>query len=284
MNLVIVTGLSGSGKSVALHALEDIGFYCIDNLPIGLMEALTAELLSRGHPHRDRLALGIDARNAAPDLANLSDVLKRLREHGADVRVLFLEADDAVLLQRFGETRRRHPLATGSLTLADAIGIERQLLASFRQSADVVVDTSRTNLHQLRELTQVRIAGAHRGLSLSFQSFGFKYGMPRDADLVFDARCLPNPYWHAPLRMLTGMDEAVQEFLRQDDRTERMFRQIADFVSTWLPCFENEGRSYLTVAVGCTGGRHRSVYLVHRLASHFDEVGHPPLVLHRELG
>jgi len=283
MKLVIVTGLSGSGKTVALHALEDIGFYCIDNLPLGLMGALADNLLAHNVPHRDCVALGIDARNAAGDLAEMLASLQRLRDNGVEVRTLYLEADDNTLLQRFGETRRRHPLANGRRSLIQAIAAERELLSSFRQGADVVVDTSRTNLHQLRELTQVHIARAQRGLSLSFQSFGFKYGIPRDADLVFDARCLPNPHWDPQLRPLTGKDEAVQDFLRRDDRTEHMFRQIADFVSTWRPCFESEGRSYLTVAIGCTGGQHRSVYLVERLAAHFESEGDQPLVLHREL-
>ena len=283
MNLVIVTGLSGSGKTVALHALEDIGFYCIDNLPVGLMGALTDNLLTHGRLHRDQIALGIDARNAVDDLAEMPAALQRLRDHGVEVRTLFLEADEPTLLQRFSETRRRHPLADGKRSLAQAIKDERELLAFFRGSADIILDTSRTNLHQLRELTQARIARKQHGLSLAFQSFGFKYGVPRDADLVFDARCLPNPHWHRHLRPLTGRDEAVQDFLRSDERTEHMFRQIADFVATWQPCFEHEGRSYLTVAVGCTGGQHRSVYLVERLAEHFSAAGQSPLVTHREM-
>lgn len=284
MKLVIVTGLSGSGKTVALHALEDIGFYCIDNLPLALIGALAEHLLTRSPPHPDHVALGIDARNAADDLSQLAALLQRLRDSGVEVQILYLEADDPTLLQRFGETRRRHPLANKHRSLAQAIAVERDLLSTFRESADAVVDTSRTNLHQLRELTQTRIARTRRGLSLSFVSFGFKYGIPRDADLVFDARCLPNPHWDRALRPLTGRDEAVQEFLRRDDRTEQMFRQIADFVSTWRPCFENEGRSYLTVAIGCTGGQHRSVYLAERLAAHFQVGDETPLIMHRELG
>lgn len=283
MNLVIVTGLSGSGKTVALHALEDIGYFCIDNLPVGLMGALTDNLLAHDRLHRDRIALGIDARNAADDLAGLPAALQLLRDHGMAVKTLFLEADEPTLLQRFGETRRRHPLADGKRSLPQAIGHERDLLAFFRDSADIILDTSRTNLHELRTLTQERIAHTRNGLSLAFQSFGFKFGVPRDADLVFDARCLPNPHWHQHLRPLTGRDAAVQEFLREDERTERMFRHIADFVAAWQPCFEQEGRSFLTVSIGCTGGQHRSVYLVERLADHFSAGGQRPLVTHREM-
>lgn len=283
MKLVIVTGLSGSGKSVALHALEDNGFYCIDNLPVRLTEALAEDLLAHPTPHRERVALGIDARTSAPDLGAIPAIVSHLREHGAEVRILFLEADDSVLLQRFSETRRRHPLATGGQALAQAIAAERELLAPFRQTADLVVDTTRSNLHQLRELIQERLAHVEHRLSLAFQSFGFKYGAPRDADLLFDARCLPNPYWHSELRSLTGKDREVGEFLAQDERTRCLLDQIGSFVTTWLPCFEREGRSYLTVGIGCTGGRHRSVYLVEQLAAQFRAAGHEPLVLHREL-
>ena len=283
MKLVIVTGLSGSGKSVALHALEDNGLYCIDNLPVGLVEALTNDLLSHRLPHHEQVALGIDARNPAVDLAGMPAIIERLKSHGVDVRVLFLEADDAVLLQRFSETRRRHPLATGKRTLAEAIAAEHELLAPFREVADFIVDTSPTHLHQLRELIQQRIANSGGTLSISLESFGYKHGIPRNADLLFDARCLPNPHWHTHLRPLTGKDEAVARFLAGDQRTERLFRQIADFVDQWLPCLEEEGRSYLTVGIGCTGGQHRSVYIVERLAAHFRTIGHEPLVMHREL-
>ena len=283
MKLVIVTGLSGSGKTVALHALEDNGFYCIDNLPVGLVEALTDDLLSHRLPHHDRVALGIDARNPALDLAGMPAIIDGLQRRGVDTRVIFLEADDAVLLQRFSETRRRHPLTTGGCTLDEAIDAERELLAPFRQAADFVVDTSRTNLHQLRELVEQRIAETGARLSISLQSFGYKHGTPRDADLLFDARCLPNPHWHQHLRPLSGRDAAVKEFLSADERTERFYRQIAQFVEEWLPGLAQDGRSYLTVGIGCTGGQHRSVYLVERLAARLRAEGYEPLVVHREL-
>lgn len=283
MKLVIVTGLSGSGKSVALHALEDTGFFCIDNLPVGLVEALTDELLSHRLPHHHRVALGIDARSPARDLAGMPGIIERVKGQGVGVRVLFLEADDRILLQRFSETRRRHPLATGTRTLEQAIQAEHELLAPFRQVADVVVDTSRTHLHQLRELIRQRIAETGGKLSISLQSFGYKHGIPQDADLIFDARCLPNPHWHAHLRPLTGRDSPVQDFLSGEQRTELLFSQIAGFLDHWLPCLEQEARSYLTVAIGCTGGQHRSVYMVERLAGHLRNLGHEPVVTHREL-
>jgi len=284
MKLVIVTGLSGSGKSVALHALEDNGFYSIDNLPVRLVEPLADDLLAHPQPHREHVALGIDARHAATELAAIPPIVSYLREHGVEVHILFLETDEGVLLQRFSETRRRHPLANGDRGLSQAIAAERSLLTPFRQAADLVVDTTRTNLHQLRELIQTRLVGHNRSLSLAFQSFGFKYGAPRDADLLFDARCLPNPYWQSDLRSLTGKDEPVADFLRKDERTQRLQGQITDFVHSWLPCFEREGRSYLTVGVGCTGGRHRSVFLVEQLAGAFRTPTRQPLALHRELG
>ena len=284
MKLVIVTGLSGSGKSVALHSLEDSTFYCIDNLPVSLVGPLTEDLLADRLPHRERVALGVDARNTTADLALLLNILGQLEQHGTDVKVVFLEADDSVLLRRFSETRRRHPLATGDRALVQAIAAEHAILAPIREAADLVLDTSHTTLHQLRELIRTRIAGTSESLSLSFQSFGFKHGIPRDADLVFDARCLPNPYWHSELRAFTGKDAAVQAFLADEERTERLFQQIAQFVESWLPCLEREGRSYLSVSVGCTGGQHRSVYLVERLVSHFREHGREPVIMHRELG
>lgn len=283
MKFVIVTGLSGSGKSVALHALEDIGYFCVDNLPVHLMPALADNLLSRPQPHPEAVAVGIDARSPATDLSSVPGIISELDKKGVSAQVLFLEAEDAVLLRRFSETRRRHPLADEHRALPQAVSDERELLAEFRQGADLILDTSKRNLHQLREQVQSVVAQHERGLSLLLRSFGFKHGMPRDADLMFDARCLSNPYWHVNLRALSGKDAAVQEFLRNDPRTERFYEQVKDFLATWIPCFEQEGRSYLTVAVGCTGGHHRSVFLVERLAAHFQEQGREPLIEHRDL-
>jgi UPF0042 nucleotide-binding protein len=283
MKFVIVTGLSGSGKSVALHALEDCGHLCIDNLPLDLMPALACNLLDHRSPNREQVAIGIDARSPALDLADIPGIVRDLTARGVSPQVLFLEADDAVLLRRFSETRRRHPLSGDNRPLSQAVADERALLANLRQNADLVVDTSRTNLHQLREHIQTVVARRESGLSLLLRSFGYKHGLPRDVDLLFDARCLSNPYWHKELRALSGKDPAVQEFLLADPRTERFYQQVNEFLATWIPCFEKEGRSYLTVGIGCTGGHHRSVFLVERLADQFRAAGRSPLVQHRDL-
>jgi RNase adapter protein RapZ len=282
--LVIVTGLSGSGKTVALHALEDSGYYCIDNLPVALIEVVTKHLTESGPARQQQLALGIDARSVSHDLSDLPEILQRLSEAGLEVRSLFLEATTKVILKRFSETRRRHPLAGGSRPLTEAVESERELLAPFRLSADLVVDTSRRSPHELRELTRHQLSIQDKGLSLCIQSFGFKHGVPLDGDLVFDARCLPNPHWHETLRPLTGKDAAVADFLNQQPASDRLFTDIARFVEDWIPTFEREGRSYLTLCIGCTGGQHRSVYLVERLAARIAEKGLEPLVLHREIG
>ncbi|MEN8176825.1 MAG: RNase adapter RapZ, partial [Pseudomonadota bacterium] len=263
--------------------LEDSGFYCIDNLPLSLVSALTDELRSREGSPLAQVALGIDARNAPADLARLPQLLDDLHRRGVEARVVFLESDDRTLLQRFSETRRRHPLTSADRTLAEALALERRMLEPFRVVADLALDTTHTNLHQLRELIRERVVKNDQPLSLLFQSFGFKRGAPRDADLMFDARCLPNPYWEPGLRALTGRDEPVQAFLSSDERTGRFLDQIAALVEDWLPCFQQEGRSYLTVAIGCTGGQHRSVYLVEKLAAHFRSRELDPLVLHREI-
>ena len=284
MKFVIVTGLSGSGKSVALNTLEDLGFYCIDNLPSFLLESF-ADAIIYGHATRfAETAVGIDARNAADDLRRVPPVVARLRAAGVAAEIVFLEADDEVLVQRFSETRRRHPLTDAATSLADAIRRERELLGSFLSNADLRIDTTRLNLHELRDLMRRRVAKRPAGvMAILFQSFGFKRGVPRDADLVFDARCLPNPHWEMALRPLTGRDPEVAAFLEKDPRVPALLQHITGFLEAWIPCFHDEGRSYLTVAVGCTGGQHRSVYLVERLAEHFRGVEPNVLVSHREL-
>ncbi len=284
MKLIVVSGLSGAGKSVALNTLEDIGCYCVDNLPVGLFEAFARQLMDRPHPSQDRAAVGIDARNRPADLGHVPDILQALKRQGMAVEVLFLQADDEVLLKRFSETRRRHPLSRDDRPLIDAIREERALLEPLATAADLLLDTSTSTIHQLRERIRTRFqAGTEGGLSLLFESFGYKYGVPPDADFVFDLRCLPNPYWDPRLRPLTGLDAEVAAFLESQATVTAMFGQIRDLLAHWLPCFEQENRSYLTVALGCTGGQHRSVYLADRLARHFGR--HYPRVLtrHREL-
>lgn len=284
MKLVIVSGLSGSGKSVALHTLEDIGFYCIDNLPIGLLGDFGRHITEARGKSQDRYAVGIDARNAIEDLSQFPLVIDELKERGLKSEILFLQASEDTLIKRFSETRRRHPLSLPNVPLGEAIKREAELLAPILERADLVIDTSTTNVHQLREIIRSRMDRRNSStLSLQFTSFGFKHGVPKDADYVFDVRCLPNPHWEPRLRPLTGRDADVQRYLEAQPSVERMYTQIRDFVEEWLPSFEREGRSYLTVAVGCTGGQHRSVYLTERLAEHFRQRSDNVIVRHREL-
>lgn len=282
--IIVVSGLSGSGKSIALHALEDAGYDCIDNLPVRLFAALVDDLEQSAQHAPTRMAIGIDARMRAADLHDLPNLMQRLEAQAVLCEVLFLEAEDAVLLQRFNETRRRHPLTDNTHGLLAAIAQERQILAPLRNTATLCIDTSHTSLHELRKIIRGRMAQRDSGqISLMLQSFGFKHGAPLNADFVFDARCLPNPHWQAALRPLTGRDKEVVQFLEQDDKVHAMLDSISQFIAQWLPCFEDEGRSYLTIAVGCTGGQHRSVYLVEKLDAFFNAQGREVLCIHREL-
>jgi len=282
--LIVVTGLSGSGKSIALNVLEDVGFNCIDNLPVSLFETFVAELDSHSSEAYQRTAIGIDARVPGAQLGKVPALVQQLREQGIECEIVFLEADNDILMQRFSETRRRHPLTDGNKDLEAAIALERELLAPLRDAAGLRVNTSHTNLHELRDIIRSRVADRASGqLSLMIKSFGFKHGMPRNADFIFDMRCLPNPHWHPELRPLTGRDQAVAEFLEQDQKVHQMFEQVSAFLSHWVPCFESEGRSYLTIAIGCTGGQHRSVYMAEKLKAHFEAQGRQTLCSHREL-
>jgi UPF0042 nucleotide-binding protein len=282
--LVVVTGLSGSGKSIALNALEDLGYYCIDNLPVSLLRTFGGQLLDGQGVDYQRVAVGVDARSESEALRQLPGLFAELRDAGLACEILFLEAQDEILLQRFSETRRRHPLSSLQRTLADAIALERQLLEPLQSSADLQLDTSRTNVHQLRDLIRDRVADrAPAQLSLLVQSFGFKHGLPRDANFVYDARCLPNPHWQPELRPQTGRDADVARYLQSEPKVGRLLDHIIDFLEYWMPCFEADGRSYLTVAVGCTGGQHRSVYLTEQIAAHFSAQGRNVIIRHREL-
>lgn len=284
MRLIVVSGLSGSGKTIALQAMEDMNIYCIDNLPFKLLPSLAAHLKNTRHVHYKDAAVGIDARNLADDFEDFSTVLAQIRNQGIKCETLFLTADDPTLLKRFSETRRKHPLSGTSLPLNEAIEAERRLLSPVIADADWHLDTSHTNVHQLRILVRERLGrGGEQTLSLLFLSFGYKHGLPPDADYVFDVRCLPNPYWEPHLRPLTGVDAQVRAFLEQQPAVGRMFESISDFLDVWVPNFEAENRSYMTVAVGCTGGYHRSVYLVERLATHFRKSRGNVLTRHREL-
>ncbi|ABM62894.1 RNase adapter RapZ [Halorhodospira halophila] len=283
LRLIVVSGLSGSGKSVALHTLEDAGYYCIDNLPVSLIGELARYAQNRDAPTGERFAVGLDARNPPHDLQCLPETLTALREQGIATEVLFLYAEDSILMRRYSETRRRHPLAEGDQPLADALRAERTLLEPLREVADWSIDTSRTTVHDLRGLISERVAGERSGLSVLVQSFGFKHGIPTDADYVFDARCLPNPHWEPQLRAYTGCDDCVRAFLESQPETEILFGQIDTLIRYWLPVHQQAGRSYLTVAVGCTGGQHRSVYLAERLAESLQEGCSHVSLRHREL-
>lgn len=284
MKLVIVSGLSGSGKSIALETLEDCGYYCIDNLPVALLEAFAKQAMIANQSIFQKTALGIDARNQSRSLSQFPATLEMMQKLGIDCEVLYLQAEPDTLLKRFSETRRKHPLTDATHSLSEAIELERQLLEPVSQEADLLIDTTYTNVHQLRELVRVRVGAKENWLmSLYFQSFGFKNGIPLDTDFVFDARCLPNPHWEPALRSKTGKDSEVAEFLIQSEHVRDYLDDIIAFLERWVPRFEAENRSYLTIAVGCTGGQHRSVYLVEALARHFHVTPYDILVRHREL-
>ena len=283
MRIIVVSGLSGSGKSVALHVLEDLGYYSVDNIPVALLPQLTDHLLS-DDAGGDRVAIGIDARNRTDDLLMLDHEVARLRNQGAHVEVLFLQAEQEVLMKRFGETRRRHPLAQEGEALRDAMAAEREILTPVVNIADLIVDTTRTSVYELRDLVRERVAArdVHR-LSILVQSFGFKHGIPADADYVFDLRCLPNPYWQPELRRETGLDKPVIDYLDSEPMVAEMHDAIVAFLRDWLPRYENFSRSYLTVAIGCTGGQHRSVYMAERIAKTLRGDGRDISVRHHEL-
>ncbi len=270
MRLVVVSGLSGSGKSVALNMLEDVGWYCIDNIPASLLQSLVAHTVRTDEALYARLAVGIDARNRPQDLATIPGVLDDLRKAGLRCELLYLKADSEVLLRRYAETRRRHPLASENTGLADAIASEHALLQPLLDRADLVIDTSRLGVHALRDLLVRRVEerSANR-LSILFESFGFKHGIPGDADFVFDTRTLPNPYWEPALQAMTGRDAPVIEFLEASAAVRGLGDDLIRFIEARIPEFEQANRVYLTVAVGCTGGQHRSVFMVERLARHF---------------
>ena len=285
VRLTIVTGLSGSGKSVALHSLEDEGYYCIDNLPAALLLSVIDRLLASGLRIYEHLAIGIDMRSERDSADDLLALLAALRaREDVQVEVLFLDTDRSRLVTRFSETRRKHPLSSRDLTLIAAIDEEARLLEPVKAEAELVVDTSQLNLHELRDIIRTYLLGrSSASLSLIFQSFGFKHGAPASTDFTFDVRCLPNPHWEPELRPFTGRDAPIVAFLEEQPDVGDMLADITGFIERWLPSFEAENRAYLTVSVGCTGGRHRSVYLVERLAAHFGALRDNVSLRHREL-
>ena len=283
MKLTIISGRSGSGKSTVLHILEDRGYYCIDNLPASLLPAL-ADRISNGNTHLSDIAVSIDARNISADLQQAPEIISELQARELSTEIIFLDANSQTLLKRFSESRRKHPLSNESTDLREAIDIESALLESISMMANLVIDTSNMSLHQLRDLVKNRLLeSSETNMALLFESFGFKNGIPVDADLVYDVRCLPNPYWDTALRSLTGLDADVAKFLESQDEVQEMVDDITAYLEKWLPRYESNNRSYITVAVGCTGGQHRSVYMGEKLRRFFSSKIKNVQIRHRDL-
>ncbi|MFM5180535.1 RNase adapter RapZ [Aeromonas veronii] len=281
MQLIVVSGRSGSGKTVALRVLEDLGYYCVDNLPVNLLPQLIVSVESQ----YDKLAVSIDVRNLPSDPEKLESLLAQVRNEGrVEFASFFFDADNGTLLKRYGESRRLHPLSRNKLSLDEAIREETHLLAPLSSTADLRIDTTTLSIHDLSELIKTRVLGKKENeLVLVFESFGFKYGIPKDADFVFDARFLPNPHWIPELKPFTGKDEPVANYLSAQADVMLFTQQIENMLATWLPHLERNNRSYLTVGIGCTGGQHRSVFIAERLASAFRLLGKNVQIRHRTL-
>ena len=285
MRLIVVSGLSGSGKSVALRMLEDLDYYCVDNIPPGLLPEFISHIVRSNEPQYKLTAIGIDARNSAADMQQVPLKIAELKRSGVDCEVIYLRAETESLIKRYSETRRRHPLSRGGLSLTEAIAEEQCLLEPMAASADLIIDTTRTSVHDLRELIRQRV-GTHTDghMSILFESFAFKQGIPSDADFLFDARSLPNPFWEPSLANLTGRDQPVIDYLIKHPEVQRMIHDLSQFLDHWIPEFIQSNRSYLTIAIGCTGGQHRSVFLVEQLVAHFRKQYPQALAKHRMLG
>jgi UPF0042 nucleotide-binding protein len=278
VRLIIVSGLSGSGKSVALHQLEDIDFYCVDNIPAALLKPFISHTIRGTDEVYPRTAVGLDARNRPNEIDTIPALVGELRRSGISCEVLFLHASDEVLLKRYAETRRKHPLVSAEVSLREAIGSERKLLEPIVAAADLVIDTSAMGVHALREVIRERIDRRTDGrLALMFESFGYKHGIPGDADFVFDVRSLPNPYWQPALRHLNGRDSPVIAYLETHESVRLMIAALTEFLAARIAEFAQANRSYLTIAIGCTGGQHRSVYIAEELARHFRRA-HPQVL------
>lgn len=284
MQMMVISGLSGAGKSVALHTLEDEGYLCVDNLPISMLVDLAKKMAADPESY-GQVAVGIDARGEADPLDQFESIIMQVNSLGVKTQVIFLDARDDILITRFSETRRKHPLSKHGAPLQAAIETERALLGRVEQIADVGIETSNLNLHQLREIMHKRVLGLNRKpLNILLQSFGFKHGQPYGTDFIFDVRCLPNPYWSTTLRQLTGKDQLVTEFLEEHELVGTMVDNISEFFLNWVPVFEAENRSYLTVSIGCTGGRHRSVYVVEQIFKRVNSKIDQITIKHREIG
>ncbi len=284
MKLVIVSGLSGSGKTVALHTLEDAGYFCVDNLPVGLLPNFIDKMTNSQPALYDLIAVAIDARSGVDDMDHFETIINQIRVRDILTQVLFLTADIKKLVSRFSETRRKHPLSKQGLPLIEVIELERNLLSNIYASADLKIDTSNLNVHDLRHTIISRLLpDGGKDLSILIQSFGFKHGLPADTDYIFDVRCLPNPHWEDDLQLLTGRDKAVIDYLESFAMVNSMAESINDFLKTWIPCFKEENRSYMTISIGCTGGQHRSVYLVDKIADELQKNQFNASVHHRDL-
>lgn len=291
MRLIIISGRSGSGKSAALNVLEDQGFYCIDNLPLGLLSALINQAQQQTHTpitvnqvSLQRIAVSIDARNAVQNMGEFPAILKAIKDSPFSAEILFLDANKETLMQRFSSTRRKHPLTNNDTSLDEALESEQELLHYISDLADLHLDTTLLSVHELRSLIKLRISNKQSDdMALLFQSFGFKHGIPIDADLVFDVRNLPNPYWDPSLRLFTGRDPEIIAFLEKEPLVQEMLSDIQTYLTKWLPSFEQANRSYMTVAIGCTGGHHRSVFISEALTRLFFEQFGNVQVRHREL-
>lgn len=284
MKLVIISGRSGSGKSTALNVLEDLGYYCIDNLPVGLLLELGQQSSLTKDERLTNVAVSIDARNHQSGIENFPVFYQACQNQDIEIETIYLDADSATLLKRFHATRRKHPLSKPDMSLKEAIEAEGTLLEPIARKADLSINTSDMSLYELRDHIKLRVAGrSSQEMALLFQSFGFKHGVPSDADYVFDVRCLPNPYWDPSLRSFTGLDEPVATFLESHSEVRQMEKSIIEFIEPWLEKFAQNNRSYMTIAIGCTGGQHRSVYLCERIGAYFKSSQQNILIRHKEL-
>jgi len=284
VKLVIVSGLSGSGKTVALHTLEDAGYYCIDNLPLGMLPQLIDSMINTTPEPYDLVAIAIDARSGIDNSDHFDVIMGKVNKHPLQVKILFLTSDTSRLLKRFSETRRKHPLSRTGLPLADAIQQEKKMLEDIHANADLSIDSSNLSVHELRHMIiDQLLSQSSSEMGILIQSFGFKNGVPADTDFVFDVRCLPNPHWEKSLRPLTGCDRAVVKYLEQYEDVEKMFESVRCFLRDWIPRFEKENRSYMTISIGCTGGKHRSVYLAERIAAEFKKDRSNLSIRHRDM-
>ncbi len=283
MRLVIVSGLSGSGKTIALHTLEDAGYFCVDNLPVGLLNDFVHSMKTSKPALYDLIAVAIDARANIQDIVHFDSIISEIQALDIKVEILFLTSKVEKLLTRFSETRRKHPLSRKGLPLEEAIHMERSILKSISSKADITIDTTQLNVHELRHIINNRLLNGNiDSMAILIQSFGFKHGLPADTDFMFDVRCLPNPHWEGHLRPFTGKDKPVIDYLEGFTEVNDMEQSIVNFLQQWIPCFEKEGRSYMTISIGCTGGQHRSVYLVQKIASALQKNRNNVSIRHRE--